>query len=392
MSRKYRSHSMFIRRGSIWVNPGLSVACIGFSLLALCLCVRPVFGFDDFAMRVVDYSPAPGQRVRDMQFNLPERALGAPGTLGGLSAPDNSKVVTLGGFGGSITLGFDHSVWRNRFNPRGYDFIVYGNALYAGGDPLRRFAECGVVEVSRDDNHNGLADDAWYLIPGSHLAFPYPRTTINWNGATMNPNWIPPAHSPTDTWSTTGYLLSGPPFDSGQLLVNTNTDGPPATEQVWGYADIMPTVLLGDTDGDGIVDKPELTAAACYTAPDDPLVVGVSAGSGGGAAFRIAWAVDPATGQPANLDRIDFVRITTAVSFVSPLLGEVSTEISGVADVRPVYTADWNQDGSVTVDDIFVFLNSWFAGSGENGGADFDNSGATTVDDIFVFLNAWFRG
>jgi hypothetical protein len=46
---------------------------------------------------------------------------------------------------------------------------------------------------------------------------------------------------------------------------------------------------------------------------------------------------------------------------------------------------DWDCNATTNIDDIFVFLNSWFAGTG-----DFDADGSTTIDDIFIFLNAWF--
>jgi hypothetical protein len=49
---------------------------------------------------------------------------------------------------------------------------------------------------------------------------------------------------------------------------------------------------------------------------------------------------------------------------------------------------DFNGDGVVSVQDIFDFLNAWFAG---NPRADF-NGGGITVQDIFDFLNAWFVG
>ena len=49
--------------------------------------------------------------------------------------------------------------------------------------------------------------------------------------------------------------------------------------------------------------------------------------------------------------------------------------------------ADWNRSGAVTVQDIFDFLSSWFAGSG-----DFNGQNGNTVQDIFDFLAAWFAG
>ena len=356
-------------------------------LVPWCCAVAPSVADSPFATTVFDYSPAPGQAVQQPQFNNPAAALGAP-VGGGLTTPDNSKVVTLGGFGGSITLGFDHSIWANAHNPLGMDFIIYGNGFYVGGDPTRRWAECGVIEVSRDDNHNGIPDDKWYVIPGSALSsgVPLAKTVKTWDAATLNPTWVPPGRS--GTWTSASYELSGAPFNASPPLV----DPDPANEQVWGYADLMPTLLLGDTGANDTVTNPDADPALFYVAPDDPLKVGVTPGSGGGAAFALRWAVDPVTGLPANLDRFDFLRISTAIDYVSPILGEVSPEIGAVADVRPVYTADWNLDGRVTVQDIFDFLTDWFANSGENGGADFNNSGSTTVQDIFDFLVAWFAG
>jgi hypothetical protein len=49
--------------------------------------------------------------------------------------------------------------------------------------------------------------------------------------------------------------------------------------------------------------------------------------------------------------------------------------------------ADIDTDGVRTVDDIFVFLNLWFASDPR---ANFDGMGGITIDDIFIFLNAWF--
>ncbi len=61
--------------------------------------------------------------------------------------------------------------------------------------------------------------------------------------------------------------------------------------------------------------------------------------------------------------------------------------------------ADIDNSGVVNIDDIFIFLNLWFAGCDGQGGppcnglsADVDNSGVVSIDDIFLFLNLWFAG
>jgi hypothetical protein len=51
--------------------------------------------------------------------------------------------------------------------------------------------------------------------------------------------------------------------------------------------------------------------------------------------------------------------------------------------------AEYNGDHVLSVDDIFAFLNDWFAG---NVNTDFDYSGTLEVQDIFEFLNSWFTG
>lgn len=51
--------------------------------------------------------------------------------------------------------------------------------------------------------------------------------------------------------------------------------------------------------------------------------------------------------------------------------------------------ANFNGSGGVSVQDIFDFLNAWFA---SNMSADFNTSGAVSVQDIFDFLSAWFAG
>jgi hypothetical protein len=364
-----------------------------------------------FASRVMDYSPAPGQFVNVSAFNDPARALGAPAG-GGPVVPDNTKVVTLGAVGGSITLGFDAPIPNlpaSVTNPRGCDLIIYGNAFFSAGDPARRFAEAATVEVSRDDNGNGQADDAWYLIRGSHTSTPPALHVQTWDTFTLdatnppaNAAWIPPGRS--GVWTTQAYVLPAAVF-AGLVLVNPLGESSP-DEGVWGYADCSPTMVLGDLDGDGLIgelDDPAIPPERFYAWPDDPLTVGVWRKSGGGDAVALEWAIDPATGQGVTLDRVDFVRITTAAVRLSGILGELSAEVSAVAMVRPRLLADvaavggsWPPDGQLTVDDIIAFVNAYGDGSLA---ADVVSIGGTlppdeelTVDDLIAFVNAYSDG
>lgn len=319
----------------------------GFLIMCLAVCwgvcpsAAQVGSSSPFATRVLEYRPAPGQFVQHAEFMDPTRALGAPVGAGPFAA-DSSKVVTLGGFGGSITLGFDRPVTDDPRNPFGMDAIVYGNAFWVGANPNRRWAEPATIEISRDVNGNGIADDPWYVIPGTYIHPPpnAQRVTLTWDDAIANPTyppsspaWIPAGFS--GMWTTSAFELPVEIFGS-IIGVTENPAGPFAEEEgYWGYADCSPTLPLGDLDGDGFVDDPWITEECFYTRPDDPFVVGVTPGSGGGDAFDIRWAVDPETGAPAGLRSFDFIRITNGIDFISPLFGERSPEVSGVADVAP---------------------------------------------------------
>lgn len=302
---------------------------------------------DPFAAVVIDFDPAPGQFVNMPEFNGATRALGPP-VGGGTADAGLSSIVSLGGFGGSITLGFDHTVLDDALNPLGMDAIIFGNAVWVGGDPDRHFAECGVIEIALDENGNGVADDQWYLIPGSHITdIAGQFTQQTWDddiGDPTNPpanaSWIPPGQS--GVWTTEAYLLPpgvfAPPPPPFQVVVNPQAGT--GNEGIYGYADYSPTLILGDLDGDNLLDDPLLTPEEFYVRPDDPMSVGVSPGSGGGDAFDIAWAIDPVTGEPANLPGFDFIRITNGVNAIQGPVGEVSPEIDAVADVAPMIGGD----------------------------------------------------
>ncbi len=309
-----------------------------------------------FAVDVVAFDPAPGQFVNSADFSDPLQALGPPEGEGAATG-NNTSVVNLGGFGGSIVLRFDHIVEDHPLNPMGLDAIVFGNAFYVGGDSEARWAECATIEIGLDGDGSGdiEGNERWYLVAGSHIpSGSIAPLVMTWDDdlADMShppalASWIPPGRS--GAWNSRAIALPPDVFESVVLF----NDAPvPGDEGVWGYADTSPTLLRGDFDGDDIVDDPLLAPEDFYTVPDDPLTMGVDEGSAGGDAFDIAWAIDPVTGQPANLVGFDMIRITNPTHIILGPIGEKSPEIDAVADVRADPFADANADEDIDLRDL----------------------------------------
>ena len=77
--------------------------------------------------KVYEYRPAPGQFVNKMPLyeeGDTEETMAAKATAS--IANDNQEVISLGGFGGYVVFGFDHSVVNV---PYAYDFQIDGNAF-----------------------------------------------------------------------------------------------------------------------------------------------------------------------------------------------------------------------------------------------------------------------
>jgi len=269
---------------------------------------------DPWADAVIAYAPVSPQAG----YTDAAKALNAPGG-GGPGIPNNDSVVTLGAPTGSITLKFNTPVTDDPANPMGLDCIVYSNAFWTAGDPQRKWEEPALIEISEDVNSNGLADDAWYLIPGSR-GFSY----------TPFPAVSEPAGRDNDPPQAT-TLMAGTIRNPNSTDVNPSNN---AVEYTWGYAKLNPTM------------QPYLDN---YARPDDPQAVGITPGSGGGDAFDIAWAVD-ATGAPARITRFHFIRLTSFITRNYAGLGFASPEIEAVADVA----ADIDTDGDGILDDYEV--------------------------------------
>lgn len=260
--------------------------------------------------KVYEFTPAPGQFVNeDYDASTPEQACAyAEDRL------SHEYYVSLGGFGGYIVVGFDHSI----VNDGGYNFQVLGNSFKGSSEP-------GVVWVMQDENGNGLPDDTWYELKGSEYDNPQtvqdyevtyyrPRKTgqpVQWTdnrGKSGSIDYLPAWHNQDfyyPNWvSENTYILRGTCLPSKTREV---TPGYWSNDEYeWGYADNFSPI-------DRLTD-------------DDNHDAGVNANH-----FRIGDAVT-FDRKPAELKYIDFVKVQTGVNAKAGWLGENSTEVFGIRD------------------------------------------------------------
>lgn len=274
-----------------------------------------------YANKVLAYCPAPGQFM-NTSTTAYEKGFSAEDVR--RKAEEKLKdpylcLLSLGGFGGSIVVGFDHTVP----NMNGaYDFKIYGNASYDSFGTLTGAlggsSEPGIVLVSKDVNGNGLADDEWYELKGSeydskHTIKDYAITYHRPASPLSSVKW-------TDNQGNTGYVYRNE--------THTKNDYYPA----WIEEDEM--TFYGSRLKDNAVNEPrpgmpEHWVGYCYAYgyadnhPNDEK----------GALFKIDWAVDK-EGRAVKLDGIDFVKIYTAVNQYCGWMGEISTEVQAVEDLH----------------------------------------------------------
>lgn len=290
----------------------------------------------EHAARVIEYRPAPGQFVNLEITTDPSGVVGPVAT--GASEPATEGIVSLGGFGGYIVLGFDRSIINDPRHPYGVDFTIIGNAISSGDS--NESCEPAAVQVMKDTNGNGIPDDGpWLELAGSdyYLASTKHNTEITYQNpfynnahavcwatdqnksgailpnATHTQSYYPdpflfPEIDPV-SYTLQGNLIAGSLNKRNPAGIKTNR--PPA----FGYADCHGTP--GGFDG---------------TSPNNPYYPDEKGPVTDG--FDISWAVD-AQGKHVELDRIDFIRIYTAGTGNAGWLGEWSSEIDGIVLTKP---------------------------------------------------------
>ncbi len=254
--------------------------------------------------KVFEYMPAAGQFVN--QLPLYEAGDDAQAMCAKcLTAFENGYLVSLGGFGGYITVGFDTPV-TNRAGE--YDFSISGNAFDGSAEP-------GIVLVSRDTNGNGRPDDEWYELKGSE--YDNPQTVRDYEITYHRPESSTDKVRWTDNQGGSGYIER---TVNGQSYYPAWTDAPTLT--------FKGTRLPDNGVFDTSLNKWVMSAYRYGYADNRP-------NGSDGSKFKLDWAVD-SDGRPVQLDRIDFIRIYTAVNQQIPSggVGELSTEIKGIEKLR----------------------------------------------------------
>ena len=280
-----------------------------------------------YIAEVFDYLPAPGQFVnkiplyeegdthKDMVAKAAEKIVGSKGSF-----------ITLGGWGGYVTFGFDHTI-VNVVGKK--DFRIEGNGFTNSSEP-------GIIMVSYDANGNGKPDDMWYEINGSG------------NFTAENEEWYQVAKetgNDVNTYRDFEMTYYKPEVETTDILKNyirwtNNKEGEGYKEKNSAHRQSYYPLWIKD-------DK--ITFSGIRLAQS-----GVDASGKGSfytlksykygyvdnhgnadnkSAIDIDWAVDK-DGNKVNLPGIDFVRVHTGVDQENGWLGENSTETGKGMDLH----------------------------------------------------------
>lgn len=254
---------------------------------------------DHLPTRVLDYTPAPGQFVN----KLPKASEGEPVDsikARVLQSLRQRSLITLGGFGGSVTVAFNHRIPNH---PDTAELRITGNAFAGSSEP-------GIVQVGVDHNGNGRPEaNEWYELRST--AHTHPNTTAHYT-LTYTPPTSPSADIPwTDNQGRKGYITR-------------NAFHSQAYWPLWLPA--VPYTLSG-THLPALAHNTGTTEVPHWVIPS--LNGHYVDNTPGATLFDLDWAVD-AMGQPIRLTHIDFVRIYNATNQQAGWLGEVSTEVSAI--------------------------------------------------------------
>lgn len=338
---------MFARGGEYELTLTVSQGTLSFSYTFMVTVgfgeIAPVpEGATAYITKVFDFMPAVGQFTNtlpvyeegDTQEVMNAKVLEAIGH-------NNRGMISLGGFGGYVVVGFDHTI-ENKAGLR--DFRVLGNAFNAAANPnpdapQGGSCEPGIIQVAYDQNKNGTPDeDEWYEIAGSAHEDPTGETWYQM--AVEAGNDVNVYHD----YEITYYRPESEPENQEEWDTyirwedNQGNSGCKVKNQFhrqsyfpqWHEGDAL-TFRGTCLPQNGIDESGQGSYFVLYKfrygyADND-------VNTGDESAIDIDWAVND-KGQRVHLPGVDFIKIYTGVNQENGWLGENSTELTGVEDLH----------------------------------------------------------
>ena len=344
--------------------------------------------------RVYEYRPAPGQFINTM----PIARVGEPvdsvlsrcraaicGYIDTVTTTFHGQTITridtvwaesmisLGGYGGYVIVGFDHPV----VNMHTYDFEIQGNAFVSDHESHGGSSEPGIVMVGVDVDGDGVPSDGdkWYELAGSE--YHHPKTQHDYEityyrpdeGKQRTPSRVDPTLNDTTYIRWTSNDVN-PDSVSGYMSRNTFHNQPywplwlqnEETLTFKGEKLRCNAIDQGGNQGESYYVQYFFDWGYVDNLPNNPARVSIE-GEIYNPGFKIDWAVDE-EGNHVNLTHIDFIKVYNAVNQYCGWIGETSTEVAGGIDYHPdaevpqFAPADVNHDGEVNIADVNAVIDA----------------------------------
>ncbi len=305
-----------------------------------------------YIANVFDYLPAPGQFVNELpKYTEGDTHEDMVAKTGASLIGKNATMITLGGFGGYVVFGFDHTV----VNVEGKcDFRINGNAFGALANPrpdapFGGSCEPGIVMVAYDKNKNGKPDeDEWYEIKGSGNVTAedeawYQMAVDNKNDVRTFRDYEMTYYRPkTEEPDEPGTIDHPNHFTTIYKYIRwTDNKGQEGykIKNVYHKQTYYPAWIKEDKitykgirlADNGIDESGQGSYYVLYAYRYG--YVDNYPNNHDNSAIDIDWAIDK-DGKPANLPGIDFVKVYNGVDKENGWLGEASTEVAGAHDLH----------------------------------------------------------
>ena len=361
------------------------------ALALLGVTVASMWANHPWLTRVYEYRPAPGQFINTM----PVARVGEPvdsvlarcraaicgyvdtvtniihgQTITRIDTVWAQSMISLGGYGGYVIVGFDHPV----VNMHTYDFEIQGNAFVSDRESGGGSSEPGIVMVGVDMDGDGVPSDGdkWYELAGSE--YNHPKTQHDYEityyrpneGKQRTPSRVDPYLNDTTYIRWTSNDIN-PDSTSGYMSRNTYHNQPywplwlqgEETMTFSGAKLRCNAVDLGGNEGNSYYVQYFFDWGYVDNLPNySPLMPEALHNPG----FKIDWAVDE-QGTHVNLTHIDFIKVYNAMNQYCGWTGETSTEVAAGIDYHPdaevpqFVPADVNRDGEVNIADVNAVID-----------------------------------